>query len=59
MFDFSGTAAFGYQGDIFIAETGSIPTGTGAKTLTGFKVARIEWSTGAVGASPTPRTRRQ
>jgi hypothetical protein len=25
MFDFSGTAAFGYQGDIFIAETGSIP----------------------------------
>jgi hypothetical protein len=48
MFDFSGTAAFGYQGDIFIAETGSIPQGTGATSLTGFKVARIERSTGNV-----------
>jgi hypothetical protein len=34
MFDFSGTAAFGFMGDIFIAETGSIPTGTGASSLT-------------------------
>ena len=48
MFDFSGTAAFGYQGDIFIAETGSIPPGTGATSLTGFKVARIDRSTGQV-----------
>src|SRR5262249_35423107 len=30
MFDFSRTEAFGFKGDIFIAETGSIPTGTGA-----------------------------
>jgi hypothetical protein len=48
MFDFSRTATFGYQGDIFIAETGSIPTGTGASSLTGFKVARIDRSTGQV-----------
>jgi hypothetical protein len=48
MFDFSGTAAFGFMGDIFIAETGSIPTGTGASSLDGFKVARIERSTGNV-----------
>jgi hypothetical protein len=42
MFDFSRTEAFGFKGDIFIAETGSIPTGTGARSLTGFKVARID-----------------
>jgi hypothetical protein len=48
MFDFSSTADFGYQGDIFIAETGSIPPGTGASSLTGFKVARIQRSTGLV-----------
>jgi hypothetical protein len=41
MFDFSRTEAFGYKGDIFIAETGSIPPGTGATGLDGFKVARI------------------
>jgi hypothetical protein len=59
MFDFSGTAAFGYQGDIFIAETGSIPTGTGAETLTGFKVARIERSTGVVSDFVTHTTNTQ
>jgi hypothetical protein len=46
MFDFSRTEAFGFKGDIFIAETGSIPTGTGATSLTGFKVARIDRQTG-------------
>ncbi len=48
MFDFSGTAAFGFQGDIFIAETGSIPPGTGATALVGYKVARIDRNTGQV-----------
>jgi hypothetical protein len=48
MFDFSRTKDFGFKGDIFIAETGSIPTGTGAATLTGFKVARIDRNTGSV-----------
>jgi hypothetical protein len=48
MFDFSRSADFGYQGDIFIAETGSIPTGTGASSLNGFKVARIDRSSGVV-----------
>ena len=48
MFDFSRTEDFGYKGDIFIAETGSIPTGTGATGLDGFKVARIDRRTGVV-----------
>src|SRR6516165_11260825 len=48
MFDFSRTKAFGYKGDMFIAETGSIPTGTGATGLDGFKVASIDRSTGVV-----------
>jgi hypothetical protein len=41
MFDFSPTQDFGFKGDIFIAETGSIPTGTGASSFTGFKVAPL------------------
>jgi len=48
MFDFSPNSGFGFMGDIFIAETGSIPPGTGATSLVGFKVARIDRSTGAV-----------
>jgi len=48
MFDFSITGDFGFVGDIFIAETGSIPPGTGATALTGYKVARIDRSTGDV-----------
>lgn len=48
MFDFSPNQAFGFMGDIFIAETGSIPPGTGATTLIGYKVARIDRNTGAV-----------
>jgi hypothetical protein len=48
MFDFSGSGAFGFKGDIFIAETGSIPTGTGASGLNGFKVARIDRNSGVV-----------
>jgi hypothetical protein len=48
MFDFSRSDDFGFKGDIFIAETGSIPTGTGASSLTGFKVARVDRSSGTV-----------
>jgi hypothetical protein len=48
MFDFSRTGAFGSKGDIFIAETGSLPPGTGATRLTGYKVARIDRKTGLV-----------
>ncbi len=48
MFDFSRTGAFGHKGDIFIAETGSIPPGTGAAALIGYKIARIDRKTGEV-----------
>jgi hypothetical protein len=48
MFDFSRTERFGFKRDIFIAETGSIPPGTGATGLNGFKVARIDRHTGVV-----------
>jgi hypothetical protein len=48
MFDFSRTEAFGYQGDIFIALTGSLPPGTGATTLIGYKISRIDRKTGVV-----------
>ena len=59
MFDFSRTGAFGFKGDIFIAETGSIPTGTGATSLTGFKVARIDRQTGEVSDFITHPTNEQ
>jgi glucose/arabinose dehydrogenase len=48
LFDFSPNSAFGFMGDIFVAETGSIPTGTGATSLIGYKVVRIDRQTGAV-----------
>jgi hypothetical protein len=48
MFDFSQSTTFGHQGDIFIALTGSFPPGTGASVLTGYKVSRIDRSTGLV-----------
>jgi len=48
MFDFSPDSDFGFKGDIFIAETGSLPPGTGATSLVGYKIARIDRSTGAV-----------
>jgi hypothetical protein len=59
MFDLSRTKDFGFMGDIFIAETGSIPTGTGAADLTGFKVARIDRSTGQVSDFVTHPTNTQ
>lgn len=46
MFDFSPNDAFGFHGDIFIAETGSIPPGTGATSLIGFQVSRVDRKTG-------------
>jgi glucose/arabinose dehydrogenase len=48
MFDFSTASDFGFQGDIFIAETGGLPPFTGATTLVGYKVARIDRATGVV-----------
>jgi hypothetical protein len=48
MFDFSQSDTFGHKGDIFIAQTGSFPPGTGATVLTGYKVSRIDRSTGLV-----------
>jgi hypothetical protein len=48
MFDFSTNRDFGFRGDIFIAETGSLPPGTGATSLVGYKVVRIERTTGGV-----------
>lgn len=48
LFDFSPNSGFGFQGDIFIAETGSLPPGTGATSLIGFKVAHIDRNTGTV-----------
>jgi len=48
LFDFSPNSDFGFMGDIFIAETGSIPPGTGATSLVGYKVARIDRNTGSV-----------
>lgn len=48
MFDFSPNSGFGFMGDIFVAETGSLPPGTGATSLTGYKVARIDRNTGIV-----------
>jgi hypothetical protein len=48
MFDFSQSDPFGHKGDIFIAQTGSLPPGTGATVLTGYKVSRIDRNTGLV-----------
>jgi glucose/arabinose dehydrogenase len=48
MFDFSTDSDFGFKGDIFIAETGSIPPGTGATSLVGYKIVRIDRATGLV-----------
>ena len=48
MFDFSTDSDFGFQGDIFIAETGSLPPATGATSLIGYKIARIDRATGVV-----------
>jgi hypothetical protein len=59
MFDFSRTDDFGFMGDIFIAETGSIPPGTGASSLNGFKVARIDRGSGQVSDFVTHPTNTQ
>ena len=45
-FDFSTDPGFGFKGDIFVAETGSLPPGTGADELVGFKVVRIDRNSG-------------
>ena len=45
-FDFSTSKKFKFVGDIFIAETGSLPPATGADEFTGFSVVRINRSSG-------------
>lgn len=40
-FDFSTDPAFHFVGDAFIAETGSLPPGTGAEEFVGYKVVRV------------------
>jgi plastocyanin len=47
-FDTSMTEAFGYEGDIFVAQTGGALPATGAQRLTGYKVVRVDRETGAV-----------
>jgi glucose/arabinose dehydrogenase len=47
-FDFSTSNQFRYQGDAFVAETGSIPTVTGAADFFGYRVTRVDDKTGDV-----------
>jgi glucose/arabinose dehydrogenase len=46
-FDFSRSDRFGFQGDAFVAETGSIPNGI-EDAFDGYRVTRVEKTTGAV-----------
>jgi glucose/arabinose dehydrogenase len=46
-FDFSDSQ-FGFAGDIFVAETGSLPPFTGAAVLSGYKVVRVSRASGKV-----------
>jgi len=45
-FDFSTSKKFKFVGDIFIAETGSLPPVTGADEFTGYSVVRINRESG-------------
>lgn len=42
----STSAAFGFEGDLFVTESGSFSPQTGAFEFTGYKVSRIDQSTG-------------
>ncbi len=58
-FEPSTSAAFGFEGDLFVTESGSFGPQTGAFTFTGYKVSRIDRATGAevdfvVNAGSTP-----
>jgi hypothetical protein len=47
-FDFSSSSDFKFEGDAFVAETGSIPVGTGAPDLRGYRVTRVDMDNGDV-----------
>jgi len=47
-FDFSTDKKFKFEGDIFVAETGSFVPITGAQTFVGYKVVRVDRKTGQV-----------
>jgi glucose/arabinose dehydrogenase len=47
-FDFSSSEKFRFEGDAFVAETGSIPVGTGAPDLLGYRVTRVDMDNGDV-----------
>ena len=47
-FDFSSSGKFKFEGDAFVAETGSIPGGTGAPDLRGYRVTRVDMDNGNV-----------
>ncbi|HEX7879149.1 MAG TPA: PQQ-dependent sugar dehydrogenase [Candidatus Eisenbacteria bacterium] len=47
-FDFSSSSRFRYEGDAFVAETGSLPTLTGAADYYGYRVTRVDHRTGDV-----------
>jgi hypothetical protein len=46
--DVSTTAAFGFEGSLFVAETGAFVPSTGAETFAGYKVVRVDRGTGEV-----------
>jgi glucose/arabinose dehydrogenase len=47
-FDFSSSSDFKFEGDAFVAETGSIPGGSGAPDLRGYRVTRVDMDNGDV-----------
>lgn len=47
-FDFSTSRMFRHEGDIFVAETGSFMSITGAVRFTGYKVVRVDRNSGTV-----------
>jgi glucose/arabinose dehydrogenase len=47
-FDFATDPQFRFTGDVFVAETGSLPPGTGAEDFVGYKVVRVNRNNGQV-----------
>jgi glucose/arabinose dehydrogenase len=47
-FDVATDGQFRFTGDLFVAETGSLPPGTGAEELVGYKVVRVNRNNGQV-----------
>jgi hypothetical protein len=46
--DVSTTSAFGFEGNLFVAETGAFVPSTGADVFAGYKVVRVDRTTGEV-----------